>query len=765
MESKQLDEMVGERVATAKAHIVGSDVQASNVIQGIDEAERRFSLVGAIEPPYNPVTLAAMLEHSNALRQNIDAYGTNIDGFGHRFEPILDIDAEDIDQRIEQAVYLDRKMKLAEPGANPALATSLMPTPEEVAAKKREIVEAMRAEKTRLDHFFRFCTEEMSLVTLRRKLRQDLELIGNGYIEVLRNNAGEVAEFVYMPSFTVRLLALDADSIEVAVPARISDLSVGTVKKRKRLRRFVQIFEATAVFFKEFGDPRIMSRRTGAVFDTVEALKRLDQNDAPATEVLHFKIHSSRSAYGIPRWIGNLLSVLGSRQAEEVNYLYFENKSVPPLAILVSGGRLSADSVARLETYISSEIKGKKNFHKTLIIEAESTSSTTLQNPNQGRMRIDIQPLTDSQNKDALFQNYDERNIDKVGMSFRLPRMLRGDIRDFNRASAEAALDFAEQQVFGPEREEFDFIINRKILADLGVCFWEFRSNAPTIKDPKQLAEIIRDLVLANVLTPAEARELAGGVFNKELAVLDAAWTRQPVPLTLAGFDPESGRLHAWAGGEDVVGASPAPFGDRDANGTLDEQEKAAGPAPQITRTITGHVLSVNEIRSALKYGPKKLADGSLDPDGELDYVEYQEKRKAKHQAAAAASNNTLLSTAGIAGAGQTYKAGEEGELAPPLTSAMQNAGELSFAELQAPGGPQALAQGRRMRRIVPGRIAAKTASAMTLEETAKALIAIRSALRTAEEDAAVDEFAVSQDAVLAKAIEVVKTDDAHATE
>ena len=55
-------------------------------------------------------------------------------------------------------------------------------------------------------------------------------------------------------------------------------------------------------------------------------------SDGPATEILHFRVHNPRSAYGVPRWIGNLLAVLGSRQAEEVNFLYFENKSVPPLA-------------------------------------------------------------------------------------------------------------------------------------------------------------------------------------------------------------------------------------------------------------------------------------------------------------------------------------------------------------------------------------------------------------------------------------------------
>ena len=49
------------------------------------------------------------------------------------------------------------------------------------------------------------------------------------------------------------------------------------------------------------------------------------------------------------------------------------------------------------------------------------------------------------------------------------------DSKDFNRATAESALRFAEDQVFQPERDEFDFLMNRKVLADMGIRFWRFR--------------------------------------------------------------------------------------------------------------------------------------------------------------------------------------------------------------------------------------------------------------------------------------------------
>ncbi len=555
---------LGERESLVKAALLGGDVQDSNVMQGVDEAERTFSLMGAIEPPYNPTTLAALLEHSNSLRQNVDAYSTNIDAFGHHFEPVIDLAASEAEEKIADAIYLERLAATQSPSSDAATRTQEpTPTSAEVATRKKELEGAMRLEKSRLEMFFDFCCVGMSFITLRRRVRQDLEVLGNGYFEALRNGAGTVCQFVYVPAFTVRLMPLDQQPTEARHRQKVSDLQYEDTTIRRTFRKFVQVFENRCVFFKEFGDPRVISAKRGEVFATVEDLKRADATDAPATELIHLKIHSSRTAYGVPRWIGCLLAVLGSRQAEEINYMYFENKSVPPLALLVSGGRVSEETVQRIKDFISGDIQGKRNFHKILVLEAEGSGSGTLE--NSGRMKIELKPLTDAQHSDALFQTYDANNLDKVGQSFRLPRMLRGDVRDFNRATADAALDFAEVQVFSPEREEFDFIVNRLLLADMGIRYWKFRSNSPTSRDSAELATLIKDLVLANVLTPEEGRLFATDVFNKELKKLDAAWTKQPVALTLAGIAADN--------------AAPAgdPLGDDPETGMPEQKNDSGG--------------------------------------------------------------------------------------------------------------------------------------------------------------------------------------------
>ncbi|HYM96862.1 MAG TPA: hypothetical protein VET26_06160, partial [Candidatus Sulfotelmatobacter sp.] len=137
-----------DRVALVKAHIVGRDrVADSNAMPwtDVDQREQVFAGMGAVTPPYDPETLALLFENSSSLRQNVDAYVTNIDAFGHRFEPVIDLDASDADQRIANALYVERAR---------ANAGQLVPTPEEVAAKKKEVTEHMRIERSRLETFF-----------------------------------------------------------------------------------------------------------------------------------------------------------------------------------------------------------------------------------------------------------------------------------------------------------------------------------------------------------------------------------------------------------------------------------------------------------------------------------------------------------------------------------------------------------------------------------------------------------------------------------
>jgi len=122
----------------------------------------------------------------------------------------------------------------AMPPRSPIARTPLTPPAEEVAARFTELRQAARVERARLDSFFDFCCYDHSFVDLRRRTRQDLEVTGNAFWEVLRDGKGDLARFVYVPSYTVRLLPLDREAVEVRERVRVSTISFDTVSVRRR---------------------------------------------------------------------------------------------------------------------------------------------------------------------------------------------------------------------------------------------------------------------------------------------------------------------------------------------------------------------------------------------------------------------------------------------------------------------------------------------------------------------------------------------------
>lgn len=581
------------RETIIKAHFIGRDgTEQSNVLE-TDEATRRlFSHRGAVEPPIDPVTLAHLFEMSGALRSNIDAYAMNIDGFGHTLKPTIDLDADDTFDKVKQAILEERILGVGVDVSPEVQAKRLLhkeldapnigndgvptgagdqddfdvvePTDQDVQARIASISREMLREKMRLDRFFDFCCVDESFTSLRKRTRQDLELLGNAYWEVLRNANGDIVQFTYIPSFTMRLLPQEKSTVEVKVPIRVTPITEAAETLRRRFRTFLQVVESkskTVVYFKEFGDPRVTSSKTGYIYDTEKDMLAAERDAVKATEVIHFKVHNSRTPYGVPRWISEMISVLGNRNADEINLAYFENRAIPPMILTVSGGgRLGKDSVTRFENYFKNQLRGKRHHHSIAILEADTPS--IMGATGTGNVKIDVIKLRDAQQEDAMFLKYRETNTEAIGSVFRVPKLLRGDVRDFNRATAETALEFAESQVFAPLRQDFDFIINRSILADFGVRFWSFESNGPDFSNPEDLLRNANEASRAGYLTPNELRKIASKGFRLPFEPVDDAWAdERPLAMTLEGL--RQGRTDMSGKPEDFEpsSAQPAPVG------------------------------------------------------------------------------------------------------------------------------------------------------------------------------------------------------------
>jgi PBSX family phage portal protein len=500
--------------------------------------EEPFNALGhkgrVILPPFDLLTLAMLPENSSELNQCIETMETNIEATGYRFVSRLRLD--DVTKTEDDAAQDTTQV-----------------TPEQ-----RRVLNESRAEKVRLTNFFTYCTDE-SFIQFRRRIRRDLETTGNAYFEIIRNAAGAIQGFTHLPSYQMRLGKVEDEPVEVT--RKILELQIDgsvEVKEQRIMRRFRSFVQSRSihqgrttssisghkvVWFKEFGDPRAWSKRDGEMRENVKKGDR-------ASEVVHLKLYSPRSPYGLPRFIGNLLSIFGDRAAEEINWVTFKNNNIPSMAVLVSNGQLTQGTIDRIQSFVESQIQGSDNYSKFLIVEAEASGEDT--GEDGGQVKIDIKPLTKEQHSDALFQNYSEKNHDKIRRSFRLPPIFVGQAADYSRSTAESSRRLADEQVFSPERTEFDEIMNRMIFPEMNVIFHKFKSNTPNTTDNTQLVKILGGSEKTGGMTPRIARFMLEDILGIDLPDFAGGFPAD-VPFSLTMADAVKNQAQPTEPGQQVT--------------------------------------------------------------------------------------------------------------------------------------------------------------------------------------------------------------------
>lgn len=594
----------------AKARVLsGSDVEESAAIDTIVALNASYTSAGAVTPRYDPESLHRYAEITPHLRPSIDALCQNIDGFGFRSQLaqpwMIDLESEEATEAIRQALVierwvdeqetalerdqekarrrgelldeLDRATSKGDAGAKVHKALDDLEQPsgeqqpegrgeavtdDEVKAAREMLRDEVRREGFLFDAWFRNCCSDRSFVELRRNVRADVKTHGWGGIEFLRDGFGRLKRLSYVPGYTIRPMSDRGDLVDVTEDDSVTPLSEGReVIVKRRFRVYVQIVGGQKVYFKSPGDPRVVSRTTGVVYRDERTMRRPRDAEppgegpeaVPANELLYIAEHDPTSPCSPPVWIGNLVSVLGGREADETNYYYLADKAIPAGVVFVSGGRLARGTKERLESRIKNELAGAQGSGKLLVVEALSSAN---RNPNERTVlpTITFQSLREAQNSDALFINYDVRTSDRIGASFRLAPLLRGYTPDnLNRATAQAALYFAEQQVFQPERDEFDWLVNKYVLPQLGIRFLRFQSLSPPTKSVEEFARLVQATAPHGAWTPNELRNQCADLLNLPMAKFEEEWANVPMALTLAGGPAHS---HEGEPGEDGEGAA-----------------------------------------------------------------------------------------------------------------------------------------------------------------------------------------------------------------
>lgn len=407
--------------------------------------------------------LQNMVKGSTILPQCIRAYKNNIAGFGIGVRYV-----EDTEETPEMA---------------------------EEFSKAQEVIELLNIEQDTKAVF--------------EQIIEAREIYGVAYLEVIRNLAGEVVQIEFVR---------DTPSVRKTKPLEpyISTAYYHhgqQTERQKRYCKYKQEVGGQTVYFREFGDPRVMDRRNGQYMAGGEVLERQYQ----ANELLEFAI--GPEPYGEVRWIGQVLGVDGSRKAELLNNNYFENGRHTPLLIMIKGGTLTDDSFAKLQQYMN-DIKGAAGQHAFIILEMESPDGR-VEFDQADKPEVEVKDLANILQKDELFQDYLDNHRRKVQSAFQLPDLYVGYTTDFNRATAQTAQEVTEQQIFQPERKSLAWVINNRLLNCYRFRYVEAYFLGPDISNPDDICRLLAVANNAGGVTPNMAHELAVSVIGKDKVAED----------------------------------------------------------------------------------------------------------------------------------------------------------------------------------------------------------------------------------------------------
>lgn len=366
------------------------------------------------------------------------------------------------------------------------------------------IAPEVRKEIDTITKFFMFANPEMSFTELMERVIIDKETTGNGYIEVVRamgrgGRGGVPVALYHVPALSIRVLPHGQGFVQV--------------------RESYQTINPKKVFFKRFGDTRVMNKHTGEFDDSTPLADR-------ATEIIHRKIHHPASEwYGIPRWLSAAPAILMNRKVQVWNLNFVQNDAAWPVAIVAENAELSADSQRMLKEMIERQGKGVSGAGRVLILQANK------KHPAQRGTdtRIRVEKLAMGLQDDGSFLELQRKNEEEIRETFGIGALFLGSAADLNRASAAVSRLVTNEQEFVPEILNEEYALNVTLMRALGAKHTVFRFRRPRVTDDLQAAQILTRTGVTSVMTVNEIRRFLNRVIpDLNLAMIEDEWANKP---------------------------------------------------------------------------------------------------------------------------------------------------------------------------------------------------------------------------------------------
>lgn len=380
-----------------------------------------FKLDVAI-PPYNMEYLGKLYEINAAHKASVDAKVANIVGLGYDL-----VESHKMRQSIQDTDSAEKTEKIRR----------------KIEKAKNEIYEWVDG-----------LNEEDTFTETLRRMWTDVEVMGNGYLEIGRTVTGEIGYMGHIPAQSIRM--------------------------RVQRDGFVQIIGNKTVFFRNFGDT-----------ETPNPLG----NDPRPNEIIHFKKYSPNNGYyGIPDILAAKNAIAGAEFAARYNLDYFEHKAVPRYMIIVKGATLSAASEAKLVEFFQTGLKGKN--HRSMYIPLPTADA-----------EFKMEPV-EAGNLDASFGSYLKMCRDEILMAHRVPITKVGISEGASLAVARDADKTFKEQVCRPEQRIIEKKMNKIFSAVTDAL--RFKLNELTLTDEMEQAKIDEIYLRMQTRVPNEVRRRQG---------------------------------------------------------------------------------------------------------------------------------------------------------------------------------------------------------------------------------------------------------------
>jgi len=306
-----------------------------------------------------------------------------------------------------------------------------------------------------------------NITKLLRKVMLDFEACGNGYIEVSRGQDGTINGLYHV--------------------------NATTVKWAKTKDKLVQKIQNKYVWFKLFGDEKILNRFTGDFKD------KIDNVDEIANEIIPVTSYTWKSSvYGLPEWLPALYNMFGDMKEMEYNIDFFTNYGVPAYALIIEGSSVSDEVQDEVSKYFETTLKGSN--HKTL----------TLSTPQGVNMRFERLSV---ETKEASFRMYHKDNRDSILTAHHVPPY-RASIVEQGQLGGNVATETDRiylDSVINPRQYEFEWVLNELIIKQgLEIQGWIFRFDDINITDREKDSKIHQAYFNIGVMSPNEIRQELG---------------------------------------------------------------------------------------------------------------------------------------------------------------------------------------------------------------------------------------------------------------